>query len=248
MYQLIVLAALTVCLALPTFAADNVGPIAQLFRVKAKPGHELQLEEGAKAHFEWHRQQGDTWQWETWQLMSGEHYGQFVVRTGFHHWKDFDDHADLSRRDDMDVLARMGDHIESTTVWYTRTRAQSSNLPELDFHFPLINVITYRVKPGKISEFLHVVDEVHRVLQKANWPHHYIWTQLVAGGEIPEFYLILPLDSWSDLEPPAKPVPAVLEEVLGRQGSETLFDLFVSTVDSHRSEILVRRPDLSYTP
>jgi hypothetical protein len=59
---------------------------------------------------------------------------------------------------------------------------------------------------------------------------------------------VLPKESWSALEPPERNVPAVLEEVLGRQGSEALFDLFVSSIESQRADILIRRPDLSYRP
>ena len=248
MRNVFVFLTVSLCIGLPNLMAQQPGEIAQLFRVKAKPGHELQLEAGVVEHYKWHRQAGDSWKWENWQFMSGEYFGQFVARTGEHHWADFDTHAEFSRRDNEDVANRLGDHIESTTVWFTRTRSQSSSFPERDAQFPLIEVISYTLKPGKESEFLHVIDIVHEVLQKSNWPQPYIWTQTVAGGEGSEMSLVLPMESWSALEPPEKNVPAVLEEVLGRQGSEAILDLFVSSVESNSSDILIRRPDLSYSP
>jgi hypothetical protein len=248
MYRLILFLTLSLCLAAPALAEHHLGEIAQLFRVKAKPGHEKHLEEGAKQHYEWHRQAGDPWEWETWQYMSGEYFGQLVSRTGYHHWKDFDDHAEFSQRDNADVATRLGEHIESTTVWYSRTRSEASNLPEMGSKFPLIQVVTYRVKPGQSLEFFDVLDEVHKVLKKHNWPYHYIWTETVAGAEGTEIMLVLPKNSWAELEPPEKQVPAVLEEALGRMGADSLIDRFESCVDSYRVDLLTRRPDLSYTP
>jgi len=59
--------------------ADGAGETGQHGRVfvTVPSGMAQQYEEGRERHMDWHRKQGDTWTWDTWQVETG----QRVVRT-----------------------------------------------------------------------------------------------------------------------------------------------------------------------
>jgi len=48
------------------------------------------FEEGYKRHLGWHRQNGDSWSWNGWTIISGDATGYFVDGTFFHAWSDLD--------------------------------------------------------------------------------------------------------------------------------------------------------------
>lgn len=75
-----------------------------------------------------------------------------------------------------------------------------------------------------------------------------MWWALVNGGKHPEFVLALPRENWAGFKEPEKPFWAMIEEVYGREGADSLRGVFRKTIRSRWSEILQHRPDLSYVP
>jgi hypothetical protein len=67
---------LVFALGIPAVGQQDPGSISRLFLVKAKPGMEQQFEEGYKKHIAWHREQKDSWTWDTWVYETGEAFGQ----------------------------------------------------------------------------------------------------------------------------------------------------------------------------
>lgn len=237
----------TSILILPLLAQQPPGEIAYFVHAKPKPGAAPQFEEALKEHMNWHGQQNDTWEWHVWQFETGEQAGQYLALTAGHRWEDFDAKDEFMARDRADAMSRIGPYMDFVSSWFSRFRTEMSNWPE-DSARRFVQVVMYRLKPGRSEEFVYAAEKIHQALQKANWPQHYLWEQVVAGVEGPQLNLVLPMSKWADMNPPARPFAAVLEEVLGRRETDALLESVVAAIESQRSEILRYRPDLSYLP
>ena len=63
-------------LASPVVAQDGPATVSRSFTVTVRVGHDQQFEEAWKQHIDWHRQQNDSWTWNTWMIVSGTPLGQ----------------------------------------------------------------------------------------------------------------------------------------------------------------------------
>lgn len=60
---------------------ENIGQFAIW---KARDGMLQNFETGYKQHLNWHKTNGDKWNWYGWYIISGDRYGQFVDATFDH--------------------------------------------------------------------------------------------------------------------------------------------------------------------
>ena len=234
--------------ALPALAQDEEpGTLWQEFFVTAKPGHEQQFEAGYKAHAEWHRA-NDSWTWHTWQVVNGKHLGQYIARTGGHHWADFDGRENMNEADGKHFNEYVLPHVQSTSSRIVQDMLTISKWPEGDMP-PLVNVITFHVKYGADQEFVHAISQISEAIEKSNWPTTgYAWLTVVNGGRTPTYILALPHSSWADMAEPEKSIWAMLEEVYGKEGAGKIMGTFSKTVESETSFIVTFREDLSSIP
>ncbi|MFQ5818125.1 MAG: hypothetical protein ACE5H2_09270 [Terriglobia bacterium] len=235
-------------LARPAVAQEEPGQIARVYHVKPRAGMELQFEEAFKQHIDWHRQQGDTWTWNTWFISTGKRFGQYAVGTFGHRWADFDNPGVDPEADAAHYLANVAPYVQSVTSLFGMVLPNVSRPPEGKGPSPLASLIHIYVKVGAEEKFMHAIGKVSKALEKGNWPGRYLWYALVNGGKHPQFVLVLPRENWASFKEPEKPVGAALEEVYGRQGADSLRMVFRKTIRSEWSEVLEYRPDLSYAP
>lgn len=236
-----------ILLTAPLCAQESPGEIAQFILVKAKPDRVQEFEEGTKAHMDWHRQENDTWTWSIWQYETGEQMGQYLAVSTGHRWEAFDARAEFIAQDGADAAERMGPYMESMTTWYSRIHTERSNWPA-DASPKMVSVLHYRLKAGKAGQFIHAIDRINNALQEAGWPRHYLWEQVLVGSGVPAFNYVRPLQNWADLNPAERSARAAVEEVLGRRETDAIWESFLDSIESLRSEILRYRPDLSYVP
>jgi hypothetical protein len=243
----VVLAGLTVAAGSPAAAQDAPGTIAQVVLTRVKPGMGKQYEEGRKRHMAWHKRQGDTWTWHTWQVTSGPDTGQYVTITFGHHWKDLDAwEAKFGQGDDADVELNLGPSTEAATVAYFDFLPDISRPPAGATPTRMSEVIHFFVKPGQSQQFRHAMGRAHEAIGKTSWPENYLWYQLWNGGEGPHFVLVLPRASWADMAEPEVSFPAMLTKAFGPYEAGQVLDAIGQASRSQRSEILRYRPDLSH--
>ena len=72
-------------------------------------------------------------------------------------------------------------------------------------------------------------------------------TEVVDGGDIPTFIVVLPSDNWAGFAPADPSIGEMLGEAYGEEGAAKIFAAFES-VDEQHSATFAYRPDLSYTP
>jgi hypothetical protein len=236
-------------LALPVATQEEPGVVARVFFISPKIGHAQQFEEAIKQHIAWRRQQGETWTWWTWQIQSGERFGQYVVGTFGHQWSDFDNPPLSPQEASAHFWSTTGQHVESATSQFALFLPNLSAAPSGDGPASLSVVLTFHLNGrGSVPKFLNAVAKTGKGIQKTNWPSRGFWYVLVSGTKQPAYILALAQENWADLAPPERSYPAMLEEAYGRQEAEAILKTFDKTIKSQYSEIFLYRPDLSHIP
>ena len=230
--------------------AQDVGKVAEIHINKVKPGMTAQYEAGRKKHMGWHKSQNDAWSWYTWEVLTGDFTGSYVVGTFQHQWKDFDGRDKFNQADSTDAIARMGASLAGEQMSYYRYRDDLSSGPEV---FPpptkVISVTHFMVKPEGILDFIEGVKRVGEAFKKTNTPtsgtNH--WYQLLNGGEGPHFVLVGDRANWASFQPPSdKTLDAIMEEAYGKEQGAAILAALRKAYRSAYSEILQYRSDLSY--
>lgn len=88
--------------------------------VDVKSGLAPQFEAAFQAHVQWRKEQGDPWQWTTYQLVNGERLGDYVIRSGNHSWADFDAYEDFLTQGSPHFYNAVGAYIDSVAGSITR--------------------------------------------------------------------------------------------------------------------------------
>jgi hypothetical protein len=233
-------------LALPLLAQEKPGTVGMVFMVKAKAGMRQQFEQANKRHMDWHRQQKDTWAVDVWEVVSGEHVGQYGYGSFGHHWKDLDSHAKFDEADMADYLANVAQYVEPVVARYYVSHPDLSR--PMEGEAPLAEVVEYRLNMAGESDFLMAVRKVHEAIQKGNYPLYYHLYELYNGGEHPTYVFVFLHKNWADFEPPEETFRGMLEKAYGRDEAESILKLFDKSVHGVRSQIIAFRPDLSYSP
>ncbi len=230
--------------------AQDVGKVAEIHINKVKPGMTAQYEAGRKKHMGWHKSQNDAWSWYTWEVLTGDFTGSYVVGTFQHHWKDFDGRDKFNQADSADAMAHMGASLAGEQMSYYRYREDLSSGPEM---FPpptqVISVTHLHAQAGGYQRLCRRREEDGRGLKKTNTPtsgtNH--WYQLLNGGEAPHFVLVGDRANWASFQPPSdKTLDAIMEEAYGKEQGAAILAALRKAYRSAYSEILQYRPDLSY--
>jgi len=244
----IVGAVLVSALSLPVLAQEKPGVVARIGIFKPKPGMVQQFEQGRKKHFEFHRKSNDTWAWFTWEVLTGEHAGNYVTGTFGHQWKDFDAWERLDAADTADANANMGPYLEQDLTKYYEMIPEASRPPTGNTPSPMSQVTHFYVKVSGVGAFVDALKEAKTALDKVNWPTHSFWYSLASGGEGPEYVLVTARSSWADLQSPEKTLAQALSDVYGPQKATAILDAVRSNTRYTYSELIKYRPDLSYVP
>lgn len=238
----------TALIAQSLLAQEKPGIVAQVFVAKAKPGMAQQLEEGAKKHMGWHRAQKDPVPRFTWQVLTGERMGQYIVGAFGFHWKDLDARANFEKADDADAMVSVFPHVESLKYSIYVALPDASRPRTAIEPSRLAQVTHFMVKPDGVDAFLAGVRQIRDTIDKSKWGSNFSWYQLASGGEGPQFVLAVARESWADFEPPAKSFDAMLFEAHGAMRTADLLTAVRGNVTSQYTETIMYRPDLSYIP
>jgi hypothetical protein len=223
--------------------------VFQLYMVRPKSGMQHKFEEALKEHFVWLRQHRDSWGWTTWQMLSGDHFGEYGIGTFHHRWKDFDEHNELTQSEQDQWDTAVAPYVDRVTCTYYKQR------PELSYERaqavrPLYQGLKFvHVKLDRTTEFGQSVKKMQEALEKTNVTGSSLWYQMIRGAEHPLYLWVMPMKSLAELEPPkGQSVPALVLQYYGQKEGTSILEAMVNTVQVYNSEISRIRPDLSYVP
>ena len=222
--------------------------VTEVIRQKARPDMQQQYEAARKKHMGWHKAQNDPWAWDVFEVVTGPDTGGYVIASGNHQWKEMDEwDAKLGDADTADAAASVGGlSTGSQRAYWTQLNA-ISRLPAPDERSPYLTVAYYRLKPGSDAAIRAAITKLNAALDAGKFPLRSIWYVLSSGGMGPTYAVVTPRAALADMAP----TPTLLDTVekqLGKDGSEALIKAFFENVVSVNTEMLHRRPDLSYVP
>jgi len=240
--------ALLVCCA-PLFAGaqeKNEGKLARVYTMVPKHGSGQALWEALKAHAAYRTQQGDPWTWRMYSVVNGKGLGNYVVRSGGHHWADFDAYDTASAK------LNLSEHFNKTVQPHLAYVSSTINMDD-DAHshwvdndnYRLFSITRYAIIPGKIGQFETALGEIHKGLQKQKWAKSYAFVNVVNGASGPTRILVLPRENWANFEAPKPSVMQVLASEYGKDKTEDMLNRYGSSYSSAQSSVIRYLPELS---
>ena len=232
------------CATLTAQAAKPPDSVTEVNVSIPKPGLTTQWEQARKRHSDFHRSQKDTWTVLVYQVLSGEHVGNYISVQPGHSWKDYDGREAFDKLDTPDVEKTMGPYETVGPRAFYVYRPDLSRAKEGGPPAKMSTVTHYWVIPEHVREFQDAIKAVNTAIEKVKYPAKPgRWYQLANGGDVPHFVLVTDRASWADMEPPS----TTMDEALGPDGAQALATLRKSTKQI-MTELVEYRPDLSYVP
>ena len=231
-----------------TGSADEASA-AFLFAYYPKPGMRSELEDGYRAHLDWHRQHDDPLTWYAWYVVSGERLGLFIDGTFGLSFGDFDRRVEPAA-DRVDFVETTAPYVELAFRRIYRLRPELSTGRPLEERRPTaaLQAVYYRLRPGTETRFASLIRRVSDALADDDSKPPYTWYELVAGGEHPTFLLLIGRERWLEYEDAAVGLTTLITSVYTEgEAVDALKDLSAA-VREIRSETWVYRRDLSYFP
>ncbi|HTL54566.1 MAG TPA: hypothetical protein VL361_02760 [Candidatus Limnocylindrales bacterium] len=230
-------------------SAASQASLVEIHINKVKPGMTRQYEEGRKKHMMWHRQHNDAWSWYTWEIVTGENTGSYVVGTFGHKWSDLDGRTKFVEEDGVDAIAKMGHTLESEMQSYYLLRSDLTVSAPSSEAAPLASVTHFLLAPDGVNDFVEGVKKVSEGIKKTNYPMAGAnrWYQLLNGGDSPHFVLVGDRANWAAFQPPTeKSLDAMMEEAYGKEQGAAILATLRKTFRRVTTEALRYRPELSY--
>jgi len=219
-----------------------------IYYFKAKAGMAQQFEDAMKAHLEWLVKAECPWPWNTWRVITGDRYGEYLVTSAYHTWADFDEYEKFFSKQVMNFQLNAAPLIESVECIIDETDFENFRIPiPMDFDIiALLELYRYDIKPTLIADFNEVKRKIHKAVVEADFPVYYSWEIVRSGGTVPAAYLIIFHRNWADMASPEKSLAQVLVEAYGAEEARALFDKFYNSVSKVESSLHKYLPHLSY--
>lgn len=110
-------------------------------------------------------------------------------------------------------------------------------------------VITLRIKPGRMGDFLAAVSQISSAERKENPSSNpVIFYQLLFGGDANGITVAIGHPNLADFAPTGKSMDDVLREAYGGEVTSSIVSALDNSIASEENEIVEYRPDLSFTP
>lgn len=210
-------------------------------------GTAVDLASGYKKHLEWHKARNDPILWYAWFVVEGERIGHFVDGAFDVTGAEFDARPDPAG----DAADAVENFLPTARMQYRRifrlrkTLGTSSFLEERR-PSPFLQVVYYRVYPGRQVRFEAAARAVARVARQAGI--EYAMYEMLTGAEGPLYAMYVPLRGFGSFDEPMTSLERVAESAgLNLELTEAMQDLTVAAPSS-RSEVWQYRSDLSLLP
>ncbi len=124
-------------------------------------------------------------------------------------------------------------------------KATMENLPKMRF----LQVITYRVAPGRDNDFVEAAKMVRATYEKANIPMQWACYQVWSGGPSNTYYVFRAVDSLAKIDPVANMSNMqAFDKALGEEGGKRLEQLVADGMITQERNIYAFNPKTSYAP
>lgn len=160
---------------------------------KQKEGMDQDFENGYKKHLQWHKANGDTWNWYGWYFTSGPRAGQFLDATDNHHWSDFDK-ATRPAEDWADNLLHVVPFADFQTVFTVKKLGRLSAAEPECLKSKYIRYVTIQVKD--ILSGIRALEKLKEQYIRLYDCRSYVFYKVIDGGDLNQLLILLGYDSY----------------------------------------------------
>ena len=228
-----------------TVAQDDMGNVAVVWKVVAKPGMAPEFQEAVAAHMKWRADNNDPWGWRAFTDATGDPVNVTYFRSGNHHWADLDayDASEFSQTAGENWNSTVGQYVKYYDRSFSMTDAELRNWPEGE-QYSHIRVLTFKLHAGHRQAFHATVEKTHAALMAAGWDsiHTWVWP---LDGTLNEGSVAIARGSWAGFEPGEKSVWETIIGELGNKKGNALRDEFNSHLKHVSAEYYTNIPELS---
>ncbi|HEX7085741.1 MAG TPA: hypothetical protein VF198_05220 [Vicinamibacterales bacterium] len=228
----------------PAGETQRQAQAAFLFVYRPKPGAEALFEQAYRRHLDWHRRNGDPLPWYAWYVTAGPRVGLFVDGTfGIpfgaldRRVRPAEDAADLA-----ETAGAFGDPVDRR-LYRLRPELSTATPIESGAPDPSVDVLEIVVTPGAERAFEGALASARNAWQRRPDRLAYTSYQLVTGGELPAYLILLGRTGWALYD---RGEGSAWDLVLGESlDGERRSDRLRGVVREVRSETWTYRPDLT---
>ena len=107
-------------------------------------------------------------------------------------------------------------------------------------------VTTFRVKPGRGTDFAAARKIVNAAHEKANLDEHWAMYQVSSGAPSGTYLLLLPMKSMAELDAAREMHGKAYEDAMGEENQKKMADLLNASLDSSTATLFAFSPKMSY--
>jgi len=230
-----------------TETPDRGDNFVQFYNSVPRPEMTAQFEAGLKRHMAWHAAQKDPWKWKTWEVITGDNTGTYVVGTFHHRWEDFD-REKFAAADAADAAVNLAPYLSSNRMSFWTLRPDTSLTLE-EFNTPYLSLIHYLINPDGILTFSNNTEKILDAMKQTKYPiKRFQWYSLINGGDTIHYVMVTERKSVADMANPDQDDIEILRETYGDDAGPNLVHDRAKTYHHTWTEMLKYRPDLSYNP
>jgi len=230
----------------PTRVQAQAHNVAMVYRFTPAAGKTAAFEKALASHAAWRKQAGDPWSWSVYQVITGEHAGSYMIRSGGHTWADLDAYdAGFGPKGSARFQANVEPLVGSWTSMVTVGDTAHERLPQTDDGYAMISLSFYSVKPGHGDQFEAAVEAVQKAIVDQKAPFHYAWFNVLDSGLGGVQGLAVFHKDWVGFQEQHPNLGEVMNQEYGQAMARQISDEFSGSYSHVVSQIMRARPDLS---
>lgn len=212
-------------LAAPAAAEYQYGPFARISMLRPHDTQIYDWEEGYLRHLQWHKNNGETWNWYGYNSWSSAHQRNFVYASFGHSAHDLANPIDPAA-DERDTRINIIPYVEflDNSLYEFLPRASEGN--GVPTPLARTELTTVEVKPGMEGRFEAALYAARPRVQGES-----LWYRLISGANVPRYVRLRPKKD--------------LEALLDDRAGAALPPATANLVDGEKVEILNFRPTMS---
>ena len=228
----------------PSFA-DDPPTLAKMWKITPKPGMSDALKSALKVHAGFRTENGDPWNWNMYQLVTGEMDGSWCIRSPGHTWAEMDSYQDddFSEKALTHWNATVSQFVAGYEASISRLVPEISNWPE-GATYTYYWVFTYHVRPGKNEAFKAAAQAITDVLKAEEWDEIWAFTEGMTGDS-KTFSLVRGEDGYAGFAGPGTTAFDAVAAAKGQEAATAMWTAFTDTFKRVESQIYRREADMS---
>lgn len=221
------------------------GNVADTWIMWPKDGRQMDFETAVRNHAAWRKQNGERFVWQIYQPIVGDDLTYYVIRSGGHHWADFDANREWGRsaKAGEEFDRTVGQHVARIEHYFDETLEQFSHWQESE-DYRYFGVSELQLKPGMYGQMTDELAKLHKAAVDGNYSRSFS-VLLNIGGD-GGMLVVWPYRNYAEMAQPEPSIMKLMADSLGSEAAarETMTRLQSSFEDA-RFTIYVHRADLS---